>query len=197
MSDGDPDRDLIERAQAELPYGTSAFDELVRKYHSTIFRRAYGILRSGADAEEVTQDVCLSIFRSLGRYRFERPFSHWVSTVTLNACRMTLRRRAAEQRRRDAAGRERTPLDGPQPSDSTLRRVVLEMLDEIDEGTRVPVLMRFVEGFTYVEIADQLELSESAVKMRVSRGAKRLRALYEERVATAERKAAARGTDDG
>jgi len=197
MSSRDPDRDLIERAQAELPYGTVAYNELVEKYYSTIFRRAYSILRSRADAEEVTQDVCLALYRNLRRFRFERPFSHWISTVTLNTCRMALRRRAAEHRKRDAAGHERTPLGNPALSDTTLRRVVLEMLDEVDPGTRVPMLMRFVEGYTFVEIADQLELSESAVKMRISRGARRFRALYEERVAAAERKAAGPRAEDG
>ena len=66
-----------------------------------------------------------------------------------------------------------------------------ELLDHLDPGTRVPMVMRFVEGYTYAEIAEQLELSESAVKMRVSRGSKRLRDLYEARTGDGD------GHDDG
>ena len=44
------------------------------------------------------------------------------------------------------------------------------------------MVMRFVDGYTYAEIAEQLELSESAIKMRVSRGSKQLRELYEQRL---------------
>ena len=44
--------------------------------------------------------VFVSVFRNLPRYRFERPFLHWLNTVALNACRMILRKRASEQRRR-------------------------------------------------------------------------------------------------
>jgi RNA polymerase sigma-70 factor (ECF subfamily) len=184
MGSRDPDRDLVERAQLELPYGTSAYNQLVHRYSAHVFRRSYRILRSRADAEDAAQDVFLAVYRSLPRFRFERPFSHWLSTITLNACRMILRRRAQEQRRRAAAKREGDPAPTPPQSDPALRQVVHELLDSLDPGTRIPLLMRFVEGYAYAEIAKELELSESAVKMRVSRGAKRLRELYEKRTAT-------------
>lgn len=179
----DPDRELIERAQAELPYGTAAFNEIVRRYSSKVYGRSYGILRSSADAEEAVQDVFLATFRNLPRFRFERPFVHWLNTVTLNACRMILRKRASEMRRKRAAYEKAPPPERPLPPDVALRKLVLDLLDSLDPATRVPLLLRFVEGHTYAEIAEQLDLSESAVKMRVSRGAKKLRALYEERVA--------------
>jgi DNA-directed RNA polymerase specialized sigma24 family protein len=47
----------------------------------------------------------------------------------------------------------------------------------------MPLILRYVEGYSYPELAEALEISESAVKMRVSRGARKLRALYEERTA--------------
>lgn len=177
----DPDRELVERAQSELPYGTAAFNELVRRHSSRVYGRSYGILRSSADAEEAVQDVFLATFRNLPRFRFERPFVHWLNTVTLNACRMILRKRASEQRRRRAAEEQAPPPERPAPPDVAMRKLVHEMLDTLDPGTRMPLIMRFVEGYSYVEIAAQLDLTESAVKMRVSRGAKKLRQLYEER----------------
>ena len=181
--ESDPDRALVERAQAELPYGTTAYNELVRRHTARVYGRAQRILRSSADAEEATQDVFLSVFRNLPRFRFEKPFVHWLNTVTLNACRMVLRRRAAEQRRR-AAYRDQAPPppERPDPPDAGLRKLVTELLDTLDPGTRVPMIMRFVEGYSFPEIAEQLEISESAAKMRIARGSKKLRELYEERV---------------
>lgn len=180
MEDDEPDRALIEAAQAELPYGTAAYDRLIRRYADHVYRRSYRILRSESDAEEAAQDVFLAVFRHLPRFRFERPFSHWLNTITLNACRMILRRRASEQRRREAVAQEHLVASDPSRSEADLRRLLHRLLDEIDPGTRIPMLMKFVEGYTYAEIAGQLELSESAVKMRVSRGSKRLRELYEQ-----------------
>mgnify|MGYP001812166076 CR=1 FL=1 len=193
----DPDREVVERAQAELPYGTTAFNELVRRHSSRVYGRCYRILRSSADAEEAVQDVFLATFRNLPRFRFEKPFVHWLNTVTLNACRMILRKRMSEQRRRKAAEQQAPPPERPQPPDSALRKLVHELLDTLDPGTRMPLLMRFVEGYTYGEIAEQLDLSESAVKMRVSRGSKKLRALYEERVGKDAYPPPAARADDG
>ena len=141
MEDGDPDRPLVERARSELPYGSVAYTELMGKYSASVYRRAFAILRSESDAEEVAQDVFLAVFRHLPRFRFERPFSHWLSTVTLNACRMTLSRRASEQRRRAALERE-APAPQPEP-DVFARAIVLELLDQIEPGTRVALLLRF------------------------------------------------------
>ncbi len=177
----DGGRELVERCQSELPYGTAAYNELVRKYSGRVYGRSYGILRSTADAEEAVQDVFLAVFRTIERYRFERPFIHWLNTVTLNACRMILRRRASEARKRQAAQEKAPPVEHPQPPDAALRALVLELLDRLDPGTRMPLMMRFIEGYSYPEIALELELSESAVKMRVSRGSKKLRELYESR----------------
>lgn len=175
------DRVLVEKAKAELPYGTAAYNELLRRHSPQVYRRAYRILRSEADAEEAVQDVFLSVFRGLSRYRFEKPFAHWLNTITLNACRMILRKRASDQRRRDAVTQQAAPPEVAEPPDTALRKVLHELLDQLEPGTRVAVLMRFVEGQSFPEIAEALEISESAAKMRVSRGAKRLRELYERR----------------
>lgn len=186
MAKTDPDRELVERAQAELPRRTSAYNALVRRHTPMIYRRAYGILRSEADAEEATQEVLLAVFRNLASFRPEQPFTHWLSTVTLNACRMLLRQRAQEKRRVDAAAAEPAPLaDGPSP-DPGLRALVVELLDELDPGVRIPLLLRLLEERSYAEIAAEMDLGESAVKMRVNRGAKRLRELYQARTAGAE-----------
>lgn len=181
MSESDPDRDLVESAQAQLPYGTAAYNELVRRYSDAVYRRCYRILQSSADAEEATQDTFLAVFQGLPRFRPERPFAHWLNVVTLNSCRMLLRRRAGEQRRRTALEEKAPPRAQPAPRNGVLRRLVIRLLDELDPSVRIPVLMHYLEGYTYAEIARQLDVNESAVKMRISRGSKRLRELYEQR----------------
>ena len=205
MQGTDPDIALVERAQRELPERTAAYDELVREHSARVYQRSYRILQSAHDAEEATQDVFLAVVRNLRSYRRDQPFRHWLSTITLNACRMVLRRRAAELRRRDAVEAEaevepeaQPELDAPSSSDPPLRRLVLELLDELDPGTRIPLLLRFVEGYTNAEVASELDLSESAVKMRVSRGAKQLRERVEARRREArERRAAGEASGRG
>lgn len=130
----------------------------------------------------------LAAFRNLPAFRFDRPFEHWLNVVTLNACRMALRKRSQQERKKEAVADTAPHTATPAPGDPALRSLVLELLDELDPGTRIPLLMRFVEGHAFPEIAQELDLSESAVKMRVSRGAKRLRELYEDRLAEAARR---------
>lgn len=197
MEQKDPDRELVERAQRELPRRTRAYDEIVRRHSGRVYQRSFRILQSEQDAEEATQDTFLAVFRSLPRYRPERPFSHWLQTIALNSCRMILRRRAAERRRREAAANEGEPPPAEVEADPTLRKVVGELLDELDPGTRIPLVMRFIEGHSYAEIAAEMDLSESAAKMRVSRGSKRLRELFEERREAARRRREEARTSDG
>jgi len=181
MSERDPDRDLVESAQSQLPYGTVAYNALVRRHTDGVYRRCYRILQSRPDAEEAAQDTFLAVFHGLPRFRPEQPFTHWLGVVTLNSCRMLLRRRASEQRRRSAFEEQSEPRPQLPLRNGVLRRVVIRLLDELDPAVRIPVLMHYLEGYTYAEIAEQLDVSESAAKMRVSRGSKRLRELYEQR----------------
>lgn len=197
MSERDPDRDLVESAQAQLPYGTSAYNALVRRHSDAVYRRCHRILQSSADAEEATQDTFFAVFQGLPRFRPKQPFAHWLSVITLNACRMLLRRRASEQRRRAAMEEKGPPRPQPAPRNGVLRRLVIRLLDELDPAVRIPVLMHYLEGYTYAEIAQQLDLSESAVKMRVSRGSKRLRELYEQRTLKSPAASVAGGASDG
>ena len=182
------DSQLVAQAQSELPYGTSAFNVLVRRHSSHVFQRSFRILRSEPDAQDIVQEVFLSVFRNLRKYEPEKPFLHWLNVITLNACRMMLRKRQAEQRRRTAFQDEHEDLPAEAETDPALRRTINLLLDELQPGTRIPLVMRFVEERSYREIATELELSESAVKMRVSRGAKQLRELWEARQSHTEAK---------
>ena len=171
----DADRALVERAQKELPYATVAFDALVSQYQARVYRRAYRILRTREDAEDVVQDSFLSVFRSLPRFRFEKPFEHWLNTIVINACRLVLRRRRQEQRRRGAFEDQGGRWAGNRESSNEDRLTLEKMMDVLTPETRVAVVMRFSEGWGYAEIADVLGMKESAVKMRVLRAVEQLR----------------------
>lgn len=197
MVERDPDRELVEAAQAQLPYGTTAYNELVQRHSDAVFRRCYRILQSRADAEETTQDTFLAVFQGLPRFRLEKPFAHWLNIITLNTCRILLRRRAGEQRRRTAMEQLEPPAAQPEPRNGSLRRLVIDLLDRLDPGVRIPMLMHYIEGYTYVEIARQLGLSESAAKMRVLRGSNHLREMYERRTQQPPPSSGAEEPNDG
>jgi len=173
----DPDAELVERCQAGGPDAAVAFSLLVERHAARIKGRATRILGDESEAEDVVQEVFVNVHRFLHRYRPDRPFSHWLSVVTLNACRIELRRRAGRDRRHEAYR-----LDPARPSetridtDPLLRDWLETELEALPPVTRQAILLRVLEGLGYRLIADRLGLSEPATKMRVLRGLKDLRA---------------------
>ena len=166
---------LLRRAQEELPHGTAAFRSLVYRHTPHVLRRAQRLVGSRADAEEVVQDVFLRVFRALPGYRHEKPFLHWLNTITTNVCKNQLRTRMRDARKR--SGFAQTLSDRlPETSfDPIFARALDEALAELDPLTRVAVMLRHVEEYSFPEIAEQLAIGESAAKMRVSRGLSKLR----------------------
>ena len=178
-SQQDPDADLVRRCQAGGPDASLCFERLLARHAASIKRRAARILGDESEAEDVVQDVFLNVYRFLHRYRPDRPFSHWLSIVTLNACRIELRRRGGRDRRHEAYR-----LDPCQPRtsevevDPILRSWLDRELGSLNPLTRTCILLRAVDGLSYRELAERTGLSEPAAKMRVLRGLRELRSSY-------------------
>lgn len=176
----DPDAELVLRCQAGGPDADACFSELVRRHATRIRRRASRILGDDSEAEDVVQEVFVNVHRFLHRYRPDRPFSHWLSVVTLNACRIELRRRAGRDRRHEAYRQDPGRLtETSLESDPLLREWLEEALDELNPLTRRAILLRAIDGLGYRAIAEHVGLSEPATKMRVLRGLRDLKARYQ------------------
>ncbi len=175
----DPDADLVHRLKAGGPDAARCFALLVTRHGARLRRRAARILGDENEAEDVVQEVFTNVHRFLDRFTPDRPFSHWLSVVTLNACRIELRRRTARIRRHDAF-----ELDPLRPTataiggDPLLRDALAEAFAALDARTRDCIVLRVLEGLSYQEIAERCGHSEAAVKMRVLRGLRDLRARH-------------------
>lgn len=175
----DPDADLVRRLKAGGPDAGRLFDLLVARHGPRLRRRAARILGDESEAEDVVQDVFTNVHRFLDRFTPDRPFSHWLSVVTLNACRIELRRRTARIRRHDAF--EADPLrttDASIPGDPILRETLAAAIADLDPRTRDCIVLRVLDGLSYQEIGQRCGQSEPAVKMRVLRGLRELRARH-------------------
>lgn len=177
-----PDEELVARAQRELPHHTDSFSILMQRHLENVLRRARRILGSGADAEDVAQDVCQRVLLALPAFQPEQPFVHWLNVVVRNTCLARL----ARQRRHHlslAAHAEDLHRGASATPDPILRNVLHELLDALSPRTRAAVELRFLDGLTYQEIAAALGAKESAVKMRVSRACSAMRSGYESKLA--------------
>jgi len=175
----DDDARLVASA---LSGNADAFGELVEKYEKLVYNAAYQLVRSEEDALDVAQETFLKAFRSLNSFRGDCRFSTWLYKICRNAALDYLR---AEQRRRtvslteeDEDGSENV-IDPPDPdllSDPQRRLeqkedrlAVRAAINRLSREHREILVLRDMEGYSYEEIAEMLDLELGTVKSRINR----------------------------
>jgi RNA polymerase sigma-70 factor (ECF subfamily) len=145
----------------------AAFGELYDRYLPSVYARVCALVPR-TDAEDVTQDVFVSVARSIHTFRGDSAFATWVHTI--------VRRRAADYHRRAARRVQQVPLDeeGDAGSDEPLGTVeeelaVKRLLLALPERQREVILLRLVEGLPFAEVAARLGIRVGAAKVRYYR----------------------------
>jgi RNA polymerase sigma-70 factor (ECF subfamily) len=177
----DPDIDLVARHRAG---DGRAFDEVYVRYSSMVYGLALRLSANPQEAEDLTQEVFLRIYRHLGGFRGGSSLKTWVYRVALNQCRSRYARfRPATQGLFEEGVEEapqlRDPARGPEEtalSNDTARRVALA-LARLPLVFREAVVLRDLEGLAYEEIADATGVRVGTVRSRIARGREQLRQL--------------------
>ena len=148
-----------------------ALDDLYRSHVSEVYRYAYAVLGNHADAEDVTQTTFVNALRALERGERPRKPSNWLITITHNIVRQRFRQQQARPTEveldRDVA---QEPADDSGPSMDELVRA----LQRIPQSQREALVMRELEGRSYSEIAQILDLSTSALETLLFRARRSL-----------------------
>jgi RNA polymerase sigma-70 factor (ECF subfamily) len=180
----------------------SAWDTIVRTYWRKVFNVAYRFVGSYDEAEDLTQEIFVKVFRSLGTFDRRANFQTWLISVSRNLC---IDRYRSGRREREVFAREvdaatvQAEAAGPSPLArvETRDRVGLlrEALRGLSPALRTAVLLRDIHELSYQEIAGQLGIAEGTVKSRINRGRaelarqiERLRAESEDRLKTGVQK---------
>lgn len=176
----------------ELQAGSdSAFDYLVTYYHATVYNLVYGILADSADAADVTQEVFLRVFRGIRGFRRSSSLKTWLYRVAvrqaLNHRRWCWRHHrqqvsidAEEDGKRpmlDLKDAEATPFE--QCATHEMQATVRRALATVPATFRSAVILRDLEGLSYEEIAEVLEVSVGTVKSRILRGRRMLKEILD------------------
>ena len=163
---------------------TEAFERLVRTYENKIYHLALRMCGSSEEASDIAQEAFLAAWRGLPSFRGEANFATWLYRLTSNAAIDYLRRQKKE-RGDMSLDDEDLGLDavdtGPGPQDAAerteVRSVVAAGLQELSEGHRQVLVLREIQGLSYEEIADVLEVDLGTVKSRISRARTALRKI--------------------
>jgi RNA polymerase sigma factor (sigma-70 family) len=169
-----------------------SWDDVVREHADRVYRLAYRLTGNQHDAEDLTQETFVRVFRSLASYR-PGTFEGWLHRITTNLFLDMVRRRSRIRMEALPKDSDRLPGLGPEPeqvfSDTHLDPLLQEALDELPPEFRAAVVLCDVEGLSYEEIGATLGVKLGTVRSRIHRGRAALRNSLE------RRRAALGGTD--
>lgn len=149
------------------------FELLYQRYGAKVYAKCLSMLKDEAQAQDATQEIFLKIFTNLSKFKQQSKFSTWVYSITYNYCIDFLRRK---KKVGDIFSdeMEQTPdVPDDEISDKVLLEIEIqklkEILDNIPVGDKAVLLMKYQDDMSIKEIAEVLDKTESAVKMKIKR----------------------------
>ncbi len=179
-----PDLFLARRAAKADP---QAWDEIIEHYGDRIFNVAYRFAGDQAEAEDLTQEIFLKLYRNLDRYRGDVPLMAWALRLSRNLCIDHYRHHRIRRQSETVSDEILAHLpsrDDPQRQSQTQerRRLVHDVLAEMSESLASALMLRDLQGLSYDEIAGFFEVPVGTIKSRLNRGRKELVRRIEERL---------------
>jgi RNA polymerase sigma-70 factor (ECF subfamily) len=156
--------DTLEVVKTERETGADlTFERLYEMYRGRVFSTAYRMLSNRADAEDVTQDVFVKVFKKLGSFRGDSAVSTWIYRIAVNACLDFRRRRRLRQAVSLDDGLEvgSTPL--------SVTRLIESALPRMAEGYRRVFVLHDIQGLKHAEIGKILGITDGASKSQLHR----------------------------
>ncbi len=183
------DRELVEQTKAG---DNLAFGALVRRYQRRIFRLAFHLVRSGAEAEDVTQETFVRAYQAIGRFdgRSE-PFT-WLYRIAVNLSLNTLRARKvtrnstpSDDPRIEALLTETRPSQGRDPAAATqqkqLAAALCDGIDTLSDTLRTTLILVCIDGLGHEDASRVLGCPEGTVAWRVHEARRKLREYLDSR----------------
>lgn len=175
------DLELVEQVRAG---NTDAFRELVERHSHRLFKVAYRLTGSEANADDVVQETLLRAYRNIHRFDARSQFGTWLYRIAVN-CSMDLMRKESRRTARETT-EEKVELASlatldPRPDrlaeSGELGKMVGHVLGELSTTERTAFVLRHFEGYTSVEIGRLLGMRPGATRNAVFRAVKKLRAV--------------------
>ena len=187
-----PDPKILEWVEAALAQDQDAFAELVYLFQDPVYNLCYRMLGDAGEAEDATQEAFLRAYLNLRRYDTKRSFKTWLMSIASNHCIDRWRKRRMQLVSLDdeptAAALALSSSD-PLPEQAALNAEQSELLQgllmKLEESYRLPLVLRYWYDYSYAEIAQLMNTTESAIKSRLFRARRTLANLISDRDALA------------
>jgi RNA polymerase sigma factor (sigma-70 family) len=178
---------LIEKLRAG---DQSAFRDMVEARQGLVYNTVIGFLQNAEDAEDVTQDVFIKVFESIGQFKGESAFTTWLYRIAVTSALEFLRKKSRKKRSGLIArlfGDDNTPLAEPvdfvhpgvKLDQRENARMLFEAMQSLPENQRIAFTLHKVEGLSYLEVANVMGVSISAVESLLHRSKQNLKKTLE------------------
>ena len=177
----DPTEKDFVLAQMAAGGSVAAFEMLYSRYHRRTYSLCLRMTQSATEAEDLTQEVFIQLYRKIGSFRGDSAFTTWLHRLTVNQVLMHFRKRGVQS--------EKTTDDGEMPEQIVngtenqnrmpiLDRIALDKaIAQLPNGYRTVFILHDVEGFEHEEIARMLKLSVGTSKSQLHKARLKLRGL--------------------
>lgn len=168
----DDDFSLIKRF---IEGDESTFNVLVQRHKEKVRNIIYLTLSRQDAVDDIAQEVFLTVYKNLGRFRFESQFTTWLYRITVNKCRDHLRKMKIRNIFTPIKESETELGYTTRPEDRDTAEIVREAISKLPEKLRVPLLLKDIEGLSYQEISEAVNCEIGTVKSRIFRAREGLR----------------------
>ena len=155
-----------------------AFGKIVERYQLPIVRYVYRITGDYEVAKDLAQDTFVMAYKGILKTDSNLSFKAWLYRIATNNARQYNRRRRLLSFIPFSKVAERSPIFQAPPGQIEDKLIIKQVLSKISHGQRICLILHFIEGFKYSEIADILGITKYAVSKRVARGSKQFQILY-------------------
>ncbi len=172
------DEQLASEAAREGSDGP-AFSELLSRHKDRVWHVCYRLMGNESDASDAAQEVFVRLFLNRAKFEGRSKYSTWVHGIAVRTC-LTLRRSRGRRAKHESVveTQPETPTAGSESQEAASRIDLMQMLEALSEEDRAMLILKHAENYSYAELAEMFELSESACKMRLSRARERLKELF-------------------
>jgi RNA polymerase sigma-70 factor (ECF subfamily) len=166
----------------------AAFEILVRKYSKYVYTTAFFMVRDSHEAEDISQEVFVKVYLAIGGFRGLSSFKTWLRKLTVNTCIDKLRLRSKTADRKVSLdslvedGKEILLYEFNQNvekffQDKEAVKDILKIIVNLDESYRIPLILRDLQDYSYIEIAEILKKPVGTVKTNIHRARKIIKNL--------------------
>lgn len=162
---------VIKRAQNG---DRNAFEALLRAHYNVMYRIAYKWSGNQIDAEDITQNACIKLARSIGTYRFQAAFSTWLYRLVVNVAKDSMKSRA---RYVDAANVEAILVEPATAENSVYVSQIMAHIRTFPDREQEALYLVFSDGLTHRDAAVVMECKESTVSWYIHEARKKLQSF--------------------